>query len=388
MIAADDLLAPVPGDEPGGRDLRSLPIDAKLSDLSDNWKTVRQKRSRGDDTDAQWEAIARKAAAILAEQSKDMEVAAWLTEALVHTEGFAGLAAGGRLIAGLAGHFWDALYPSPHRDDPRPSDPEERRRQIEDARLEPLRQSCGRDDRLPAAVGRVVLFASRDGTPFLLTDCQKSKAWTAAAPEERAERLKGLSEAAKAERLRRPDRRLWDEVRQEVQRDQADLLAKLRHDAEDALAAWHGAAAAVGARVGSVPSPVGSLIELLEGVARTARELAPAEPAAPDGAAAAEGEPDAAVQAAEATEGGGSAPSPPKAERLESREAALRQLADIAAFFRRTEPHTPVAFMVEETVRRARLTWLEWIGEAIPDEKQRETFLERLGLTPKIVSGQ
>jgi type VI secretion system protein ImpA len=65
---------------------------------------------------------------------------------------------------------------------------------------------------------------------------------------------------------------------------------------------------------------------------------------------------------------------------IDSREAALSQLAEIAAFFRRTEPHTSVAYMVEQVVRRARLSWPEWIAEAVPDNNQREAILSRQGL--------
>jgi len=47
----------------------------------------------------------------IAKKSKDLQVAAWLVEALVRRDGFAGLIEGLALIRGLIENFWDTLYP-------------------------------------------------------------------------------------------------------------------------------------------------------------------------------------------------------------------------------------------------------------------------------------
>src|SRR5205807_442972 len=43
--------------------------------------------------------------------TKDLQLAAWLTEALLNLEGFAGLRQGLTLCTGLVGSFWETLYP-------------------------------------------------------------------------------------------------------------------------------------------------------------------------------------------------------------------------------------------------------------------------------------
>src|SRR5690606_7222754 len=48
---------------------------------------------------------------VLAKRSKDLQVAAWLTEALVRREGFSGLRQGLELLHGLMEKFWDHVYP-------------------------------------------------------------------------------------------------------------------------------------------------------------------------------------------------------------------------------------------------------------------------------------
>jgi type VI secretion system protein ImpA len=63
-----------------------------------------------------WRHVRLHASKILQEQAKDLEAAAWLTEALVRSDGLEGLAFGAALIEGLASRYWDQLYPMPDED--------------------------------------------------------------------------------------------------------------------------------------------------------------------------------------------------------------------------------------------------------------------------------
>src|SRR5258708_40137137 len=47
----------------------------------------------------------------LATKTKDLQLAAWLTEAQLHIENFAGLQQGLNLCTGLVRDFWDTVYP-------------------------------------------------------------------------------------------------------------------------------------------------------------------------------------------------------------------------------------------------------------------------------------
>jgi type VI secretion system protein ImpA len=60
----------------------------------------------------------------------------------------------------------------------------------------------------------------------------------------------------------------------------------------------------------------------------------------------------------------------------------LRELARIADHFRRTEPHSPLAYTLDEAVRRARLTWPELVAEVVPDAAARTAMLTMLGIRP------
>jgi len=114
MPLRDDLLNPIPGDNPSGVYVRH---DSKLL-LYDKIKEAR----RQDDELAQgeWQTerkmadfpLAKKLAEeALATKTKDLQLAAWLTEAQLHIESFAGLQQGLNLCAGLVRDFWDTVYP-------------------------------------------------------------------------------------------------------------------------------------------------------------------------------------------------------------------------------------------------------------------------------------
>ena len=114
MPLREDILEPIAGANPGGTDIR---YDSKSS-LYDKIKEAR----RQDDNLAQGEwqrerKVADFALVInlaqegLVTTSKDLQLAAWLTEALLQTEGFSGLRQGLLLCHDLIARFWDNLYP-------------------------------------------------------------------------------------------------------------------------------------------------------------------------------------------------------------------------------------------------------------------------------------
>jgi type VI secretion system protein ImpA len=106
-----DLLAPIPGDAPAGADLRYAPTYAQLTEPrredddapQGDWKRARKV--------AEHDVVVRVATDALATKSKDLMIAAWLTEALTRREGFAGLAYGLDLLRGLIDKYWDTLFP-------------------------------------------------------------------------------------------------------------------------------------------------------------------------------------------------------------------------------------------------------------------------------------
>ena len=96
---------------------------------------------------------------------------------------------------------------------------------------------------------------------------------------------------------------------------------------------------------------------------------------------------DSADEAAAATDGTGAGIATAAASAgargvLQTREDALRELDRIAEYFRRTEPHSPLAYTLEEAVRRGRMSLAELLMEVLPDQQTRNGMLARLGMRP------
>jgi type VI secretion system protein ImpA len=65
---------------------------------------------------------------------------------------------------------------------------------------------------------------------------------------------------------------------------------------------------------------------------------------------------------------------------LQSRADALRQLAAVADYFRRAEPHSPVSYLVQRAVRWGEMPLEAWLQNVIHDESVLDQLREMLGL--------
>lgn len=118
MLIPEDLLPPISGANPSGEDLRYDPVYDQIREA---------RREESDAAQGDWQRERKKAdprlviklcSETLSSRSKDLQVAVWLTEALVRTEGFGGLRRGIALLAGLLERYWDSLYPAIDDGDP------------------------------------------------------------------------------------------------------------------------------------------------------------------------------------------------------------------------------------------------------------------------------
>lgn len=100
MPLSEGLLAPISEERPGGANVAYEDDYSRITALRD---------ARNPEHD--FEEVVELATNILENESKDLTLAIWLTEALLNLEGFLGLDSGLKLIRGLLDQFWDHLYP-------------------------------------------------------------------------------------------------------------------------------------------------------------------------------------------------------------------------------------------------------------------------------------
>lgn len=351
------LLAPLEAGEQGaGIDLRADFSTTSLYQRLRDARSAARSEERARDADGEsggpeaagWRDVMATGQKALATQSKDLEIAAWLTEGLVRLHGLPGLASGARLIAGLCEGFWEAAFPQPDEDGL-------------EARASPIGGLAGSsaDGTIMQPLRRLPLFRRANGGSIGLYQWDQAEQLASMDDKRRKAKI-----AAGAPELKT--------LEAEARLDKAYLIGVGRQTAA-AIEAWRELDRVVDARFGSeAPSvrKVSALLDrMIEIIGRlggiVAPEVAPEE-------IAGEGVPGVAA-------GPGGAASGPG---VMTRETALRDLDRIAEYFRRSEPHSPMAYTLEDAVRRGRMSLAELLAEVLPDKAVREGMLLRLGIKP------
>lgn len=111
MPLREDLLNPIAGENPSGKDLRYSPLYDKIKEARREDDELAQGAWQYERKIADHSSVIRLAQEAIATQAKDLQLAAWLTESLLKTQGFGGLRDGLLLCRGLVQNFWDTLYP-------------------------------------------------------------------------------------------------------------------------------------------------------------------------------------------------------------------------------------------------------------------------------------
>jgi type VI secretion system protein ImpA len=114
MPLREDILAAIPGENPSGIDLRydnKLLIFDKIKEARRQDDELDQGAWQSERKTANWPLVFKLAQDALATVSKDLQLAGYLTEALLQTERFPGLRAGLDLTYRLLTEYWDTVYP-------------------------------------------------------------------------------------------------------------------------------------------------------------------------------------------------------------------------------------------------------------------------------------
>ncbi|WP_270937157.1 type VI secretion system protein TssA [Falsiroseomonas oryzae] len=362
-FALEALLAPIPGDTPQGTDLREdTSAQSPWFRLRDARAEARELERRaetegGDDGGIAppWKMIHTLARTALLERSKDLDVAAMLTEALLRMHGLPGLTAGALLIKGLAERYWDGVFPLPDE------------YEGVAARVAGITGLSGseKEGLLLPPLRRLVVFTRPDGNPF---------AWW---QYERSRELATIVDAARKEQRIKAGAIPLDQVEKDAKAVSPKHFAALRRQLKDAAAAWAGMAATLDGLAGQDGPSTGRVRDLLDEMLAMVGQYAPPEEVE---APIEEGAMDATEEEAEGSPAAG---APRGGQPARTREDVLRQLVEIADYFKRTEPNSPLAYTLQDAVRRARLSWPELLTELVPDGKAREAILVSLGIKPE-----
>jgi type VI secretion system protein ImpA len=354
-IDVNELLAPIPGSDPAGSD----------ASFSDQFDRIREAR-RADDPNltqgewqtelkvADWREAQRLSEDILQRTSKDLQAAVWLCEAVISRHGLDGAKDSFELLTGLLDTYWEGLYP--RADD---GDLEERAGKLawfSSWGSRALQAVMLNDD----PQGVLTLAKWIDSREVDNMGRQNADAYQAAMD---SGRLNG--EAYDSRMLATPDA----VVRERIEQVQA---------ARDAFAKF---SAMSDSRLGREAPSLAAIDDALKKIQTIYSRLATAKGFG--GAAAADEElTEGAVAGMAVAAGGGGGALNLGAVKLASKESALRAVSDIAGYFRRTEPHSPVAYLLERAVAWANMPLEQWLAEVVRDDGTLSSIRERVGLPP------
>jgi type VI secretion system protein ImpA len=105
------ILAPIPGENPWGENLRYTQVYDDIQEARRADDLLDQGEWQHEVKTADWPRAMELSRDALSCRSKDLQIAAWLMEALTHLKGFDGVLLGFQVLNGLFERFWETVYP-------------------------------------------------------------------------------------------------------------------------------------------------------------------------------------------------------------------------------------------------------------------------------------
>ncbi len=108
----EQFLEPIPGGNPAGDDLRYSPLYDKIREARRQGDTGPMGLWEREAKTSDFKQVIKLSEDALARKTKDLQIAAWLTEAWIYRDGVPGLTSGIGLLRGLIERFWENVYPA------------------------------------------------------------------------------------------------------------------------------------------------------------------------------------------------------------------------------------------------------------------------------------
>lgn len=356
VVDVEALLAPIPGDNPAGENLQYSGVYDEIREARRSEDGLAQGDWQREPKTAEWPKVIQIATGALAEKSKDLQIATWLVESVVVLYGFAGLRDGLKVMRGLHEQYWDQLYPEVDEGD---LDARANALSLMDRSVEiPLKQAL-----LTKSDGGVdySYIQWEDSTRFDIpenVDDLDSESFN------RATELK-----AQAEAENRTTGEAWRKAKNSTRRVFYEELYLLINQCWEEFQALD---QVMDEKFGRVTPGLGTLKKTLDAIRSQVEKLVKEKRLLEPDATL---DSDSTVGGTEAEGNMGAAGGP-----LGSRAEALRQLAQVAQYFQRTEPHSPVAYLVQRAIKWGQMPLEIWLADVIKDGAVLGHLRETLGL--------
>ena len=296
---------------------------------------------------ADWPGVVEQSVDVLLNKSKDIRVASWLAEGLARVQGYQGLADGCVLLRKLCDDYWPSLYPLAENGD-------------QELRIGAFAHFVTTTVQL----ARSIPVTQGNGAAYSCADYDNA--------------LHFENLAGKNPELRDgiPDHKVTlEKFSASQQRTPRGFYEALQTDFSQAQDAWKQLAATIDAHLGVEGPSFTVVFDALDQAERVVQRLLKEAGVLLEAAseAPADSAPVTSPEPASARMFGGP---------IANRTQALQQLQMVADFFRRTEPHSPVAYLANRAVQWGNMPLHEWLRSVIKDGGTLNQVEELLGLNP------
>jgi type VI secretion system protein ImpA len=347
-LPLESLMEPIDTTERTGSDPRLVDPKQRYQQVKDARTTARRlERETLFDTETNgiineyWRKVSELSLALLTEQAKDIEVAAWLTEALVRLEGFSGLADGFAIMRQLIENYWPAIYP------------------MED------------EEGLP---GKLAALAGLNGasSPGALID---PIYWIPITQTPQAFNTWHYQQALQAGQ--QTDESSEEVITLKILEDAAKqsgpvFMQQLKTGLERCLTEYKSLCQLVDTLCGVENAPPSShlrnaLLACQVAVTQLSKDLLPAE---------------TILETTDKPSDNGEMATNPIPSTISSRQHAFASLLKLADYFRQQEPNSPVSYLLEQAVRWGNMPLPQLLAELVSDPQSLRQSYQLIGVRP------
>ncbi|HJQ68323.1 MAG TPA: type VI secretion system protein TssA [Blastocatellia bacterium] len=367
VIEIESLLAPISDDNPAGENLQYSGLHDEIREARRADENLEQGDWKRDLKAADWRQVLSLSADALQTKTKDLQVCAWLVEAVVKLHGLAGLRDGLKLMRGLHERFWEGLFPEIDEDDL-------------DARANAL---AWMDRQAAAAIKDVQITSASSGANLSYAQYEEAKQFDI--PEdlssldgEQRERVEALKASiAEEQKLTAED---WSKAKRSTRRASFEELYALL---DECWAEYQQLDAVMDEKFARQTPGLGDLRKTLDVirslVGNIVKEKRLSEPYP--------GELEEVTAGDVVADEGGESAGPSATGSIRARQEAFRRLREVSEYFRMNEPHSPVSYLVERAIKWGQMPLESWLEDVIKDGLVLGGIRETLGLATAASGG-
>lgn len=360
VIDLEVLLHPISDENPSGEDLRYSGIYDEITEARRADDNLNQGDWVTDLKLADYGRVIDLGINALSTQTKDLQIGVWVAEAVTRKYGLAGFRDSLLLLHGFHERFWDGMYP-----------------EVDEGDMEGRANALSWFDIQGTLSLRTAPFTGSRGYSY--HDFEDSRKYDfpeniESLPSE--ERAKFAALKAEVEKNRSVTLSLWNVEKAETRRAAMEVIVHTIGECDTALSDLN---RIVEEKYERNQTPgFSNLRKMLDNIREQATKLLEVKRLEePDEV---EEELTDAGDGAGLTGGGARSEGGSVAGAIANRKDALRRLGEIAAFFHKTEPHSPVSYLVQRAVKWGNMGLETWLQEVIKDESVLYQLRETLGV--------